>query len=148
MPATKAAHPGAMAPKKAGATRVAAPMKPASWGSSSRMRVYTLFGLTGWIYLLASFVAIRVAYNLGSGPEAWNATMASLQNPIYIAFHVLCLVSVVFVLVRFFRLFPKAQPARIGPAKPPPAGVIHVGLYLAWIGITAVLTAILAGVIF
>ena len=56
--------------------------------------------------------------------------------------------SVVFVAVRFFGLFPKAQPARIGPAKPPPAPLLHAMLYVLWLGITAVFSAILAGVIF
>ena len=55
------------------------------------------------------------------------------------------LACVLFVGVRFFRFFPKAQPPRIGPAKPPPPGVIHAGLYLAWIAITLVFAAILAG---
>ena len=74
--------------------------------------------------------------------------MERLQHPLYIAFHVLCLVSVVFVAVRFFRLFPKAQPAAIGPLKPPPGNVIHATLYVVWIGVTVVMTALLAGVIF
>jgi fumarate reductase subunit C len=71
-----------------------------------------------------------------------------LSNPLYIAFHALGLVSVLFVGVRFFRLFPKAQPPRIGPLKPPPGPVISVGLYGAWIGVTVLLSAILAGGIF
>ena len=63
-------------------------------------------------------------------------------------FHLLTLVSVVFVGVRFFRLFPKAQPPRIGPAKPPPAPVIVAGLYAAWIGVTLLFVLVLAGGIF
>ena len=65
-----------------------------------------------------------------------------------IAFHVLGLVSVIFVGVRFFSFFPKAQPPRIGPLKPPPAQVILGGLYAAWIGLTLLFGAILAGVLF
>ena len=64
------------------------------------------------------------------------------------AFHALAFVCVVFVAVRFFRLFPKAQPAHIGPAKPPPAPLIHAGLYAAWLGVTAVVVLILAGGLF
>ena len=74
--------------------------------------------------------------------------MTRMQHPLYIAFHVLCLVSVIFVAVRFFSLFPKAQPKAIGPMKPPPGNVIHAMLYVVWLGITAIMTAILAGVIF
>ena len=110
------------------------------------MMFLELFG--GLVYLLLGFVALRIVWALGAGPEAWQSMLDQLQNPLYIAFHVLGLVSVVFVGVRFFRLFPKAQPPRIGPAKPPPQPVITAGLYGAWIGITVLLSAILAGGLF
>ena len=142
------AHPGAMAPPKPGSTRTAAPRKPSSWGSSRRMRVYTLFGATGLIYLVISFLILEMIWALGAGPEAWSQQVARLYNPFYIAFHFLALASVLFVGVRFFRLFPKAQPARIGPLKPPPGAVILVMLYAVWIGLTVVFSLILAGVIF
>ena len=50
--------------------------------------------------------------------------------------------------VRFFRLFPTAQPPRIGPAKPPPAAILTAMLYSVWIGITLVMTWVLAGGVF
>ena len=142
------AHPDAMAPPKPGRTRTAPPQMPASWWGSKGIRTYLLFGATGIIYFLIAFLAIRLINALGAGPEAWNAAMESLENPIYIAFHILALVSVIFVAVRFFRLFPKAQPPTMGPLKPPPAAVIHGMLYVVWLGITALMTAILAGVLF
>ena len=37
---------------------------------------------------------------------------------------------------------------RIGPLKPPPRPLIHAGLYAAWIGITVLFSAILAGGLF
>ena len=143
-----AAHPHAMAPPKAGRTRTAPPQMPASWWSASRIRTYLLFDATGFIYFLIAFVILRVINALGDGPIAYTQTMKSFENPIYIGFHVLCLISVIFVAVRFFRLFPKAQPPQIGPAKPPPAPVIHAMLYVVWIGITAGMSLILAGVLF
>jgi len=121
---------------------------PETWWSASRIRTYLLFDATGIVYYLVSFLAIGLIQALARGPEAWDAAMTRLQNPIYIAFHVLCLVSVVFVAVRFFRLFPKAQPKAIGPMKPPPGPVIHATLYVVWFAITAFMTAVLAGVIF
>jgi len=142
------AHPHAMAPPKPGRTRAAPPQMPASWWSAKRIRNYLLFDATGIVYFLVAFLAIGLIDALGAGPEAWGAAMGRLQNPLYIAFHLLCLVSVIFVAVRFFRLFPKAQPPTIGPAKPPPAAVIHATLYVVWFGITALMTAILAGVLF
>ena len=139
------AHPHAMAPPTPGRTRAAPPQMPTSWWGSKRMLTYLLFDATGIIYFLVAFVAIRIVRALGRGEAAWDATLASLSNPIYIAFHVLCLVSVIFVGIRFFRLFPKAQPPSIGPAKPPPAPVIHGALYVVWFVITAGLGIILAG---
>lgn len=142
------ANPHAMAPPKPGRTRTAPPQMPATWWSAKRIRTYLLFDATGIVYFLVAFVAIRLVNALVAGPDAWNAAMESLKNPLYIAFHVLCLVSVIFVAVRFFRLFPKAQPPTIGPLEPPPAAVIHGMLYVVWLGITALMTAILAGVLF
>ena len=141
----RAAHPHAMKSEKPSPTRTAPPQMPHQFPSSGRYRAYTLFGATGIVYLLLGFVTLRIVWALGSGEAAWSDMLGQLQNPLYIAFHALGLVSVLFVGVRFFSLFPKAQPPRIGPAKPPPEPVITAGLYAAWIGVTAVLSAILAG---
>jgi fumarate reductase subunit C len=121
---------------------------PSTWWSSPRIRTYLLFDATGIIYFLVGFLAIKIVGQLGAGPIAWQAQMKALENPIYILFHVVALASVIFVAVRFFRLFPKAQPPAIGPAKPPPGPVIHAGLYVLWIGLTLVVSLALAGVIF
>jgi fumarate reductase subunit C len=112
------------------------------------MKQYARFGMTGWIYLVASITAIEIVWALGSGPEAYASMQTLLSNPIMVLIHVVALVSVGYVLVRFFGLFPKAQPARIGPAKPPPQPVLTAMLYGAWVGITIVLSVILAGGIF
>ena len=141
----RAAHPEAMAPSRPGRTRTAPPQMPDEYPMSGRYRAYTLFDWTGLIYLLLGFLALRVVWALGSGAEAWSGLMDQFQNPLYIAFHVLSLVSVIFVGVRFFGFFPKAQPPRIGPLKPPPQSAILAGLYAAWIGITLVMTLILTG---
>lgn len=143
-----AAHPEAMAPPKPGRTRTAPPQMPSTWWSAPRIRTYLLFDATGFVYFLVAFVAIRLVRALAEGPAAWQAAMQDMSHPLYIAFHVLCLVSVVFVAVRFFRLFPKAQPPSIGPLKPPPGPVIHATLYVIWAAITIVLSLALAGVIF
>ena len=141
------AHPDAMAPSRPGPTRTAPPQMPSSWWSAPRIRTYLAFDATGPIYLLLGFVALRIVWALGSGPEVWDTAINSLSHPLYTIFHVIGLVSVLFVGVRFFRLFPKSQPPRIGPAKPPPAGVIHAGLYVAWLAVAVVFAAILAGAV-
>ena len=142
------AHPDAMAPRKPGTTRTAPPQMPSSWWSAPRMRTYLLFDATGIIYLLAGFVALRLVWALGEGPKVWAATLSSLSNPIYVAFHVLCLLGVLFVGARFFRLFPKSQPPKIGPLAPPPEPVILAMLYGAWIVLTVLFALILAGGLF
>ena len=74
--------------------------------------------------------------------------LARYTNAFYIAFHGVALLGVIFVGVRFFGFFPKAQPPRIGPLKPPPRPVILAMLYAVWIGVTGLMSVILAGGIF
>lgn len=142
---SRPAHPQAMQPAHPGPTRTAPPRIPDRFWSQPRMRRYLLFDATGFLYLLVGFVALRVVSALAKGPEAWNALLHEFAHPLYLIFHVLTLVSVVYVGVRFFALFPKAQPPRIGLAKPPPPPVIKAMLYTAWAGITAIGVAILGG---
>ena len=144
----RAAHPEAMAPSQPGSTRTAAPSMPAEYPMSGRYRAYTLFDATGIVYLLLGLIVLRAVWALGSGEAAWGGLLESFQSPLYILFHLFSLVCVIFVGVRFFRLFPKAQPPRIGPLKPPPQPVISAMLYGIWIGVTVVFTAILAGGLF
>jgi fumarate reductase subunit C len=137
-----------MQPARPGRTRTAPPQLPDQYPFQGRYLAYTLFDLTGAVYLLAGFVVLRVVWALGSGPEAWQALRESLASPLWIAFHAVALVSVCFVGVRFFRLFPKAQPPRIGPVRPPPKLVIFAMLYAVWIGVTIALMLILSGNLF
>lgn len=143
---TRPVDPNAMRPSAAGSTRTAPPQVADDFWWRPRMRTYLLFDATGIIYTLIGLLGLRVAWALRDGADSWAALMASFANPLYVAFHVLALVSVLFVGVRFFRLFPKAQPPRLGPAKPPPAPVLNAMLYAAWIGATAVWVAILGGI--
>src|SRR5690554_344819 len=116
--------PHAMTPRRPGSTRTAPPQVPDDFWTKPRMATYLLFDLTGLPYLLVGLLVLRVAFALRS-PEAWAGLLEEFAHPLYLAFHALALVSVVFVAVRFFRLFPKSQPAKLGPAKPPPRPVIH-----------------------
>jgi fumarate reductase subunit C len=142
----QAAHPDAMAPARPGRTRTAPPMKPGNWPSSSRYRTYLAFDSTGLVYLLAGFAVLYAVRQLAAGPEAWSALLARFASPLWLAFHAFALVCVVFVGVRFFRLFPKAQPPRIGPARPPPRPVLLAMLYAAWLGATLVFLVVLGGI--
>ncbi|MCH7866761.1 MAG: hypothetical protein IH881_03630 [Myxococcales bacterium] len=141
------AHPDAMGPPTPGRTRTAPPEMPTTWWTAPGIRTYLLFDATGFIYVLLGFLAIRLIWALGEGPEAWNAAIETLKHPLYIGFHVLALVSVIFVGVRFFSLFPKAQPRDHGIPMPPDF-VIKGLLYAVWIAVTVAFSAVLAGVIF
>jgi fumarate reductase subunit C len=121
---------------------------PREFPMQGRYRAYTLFDATGVVYLLLGLLALHLVWALGDGAAAWSAVMESFRHPLYLAFHALAFVSVVFVAVRFFRLFPKAQPPRIGPLRPPPQPLITAGLYAAWLGVSVAMTLILAGGIF
>jgi len=144
----RAAHPHSMSPARPGRTRTAPPQMPAQFPTSGRYLSYTLFGMTGILYLLCGFGALRAVWTLGESAEAWAAFQAEYATAPLVALHVLCFAAVIFVGVRFFALFPKAQPAKIGPAKPPPRPILHAGLYVAWIAVSGGLALIMAGGIF
>ena len=144
----RAAHPHAMSPSVPGRTRTAPPQMPAQFPTSGRYFTYTLFGATGFLYLLCGFGILRAVWMLGSGPTAWAALQRDYAQAPLIALHAVCLAAVIFVGVRFFRLFPKAQPAVIGPIKPPARPVLYAGLYVAWIAVSGGLALVLAGGIF
>ena len=137
-----------MAPSKPGRTRTAPPQLPDKFPMGGRYLAYTLFDWTGLVYLLLGFLILADVWHLGSGEEAWDRSLMAYNGVVSVVFHLIALVSVIFVGVRFFGFFPKAQPPRIGPLKPPPQPVILGGLYVAWIGVTAVFSLILSGVLF
>jgi fumarate reductase subunit C len=142
------AHPQAMAPSAPGRTRTAPPQLPDRYPFEGRYFAYTMFGATGLLYFVLGLLVLGATWALGSGETAWNSVMGIFRSGVYIAFHAIALVGVIYVGVRFYGLFPKAQPPRIGPAKPPPAPVILAMLYVAWIGVAGALTLILSGGLF
>jgi len=144
---SRPANPRAMAPSRPGRTRTAAPSVPDRFWSAPRMRRYLIFDATGITYLLVGLSVLRVVWYLGSGPEAWQTVLRQFRHPAYLVFHALVLASVVYVGVRFFGLFPKAQPPKIGPASPPPGPVLTAMLYAAWGGVTLALVLVLGGVL-
>ena len=143
-----AAHPEAMSPRQKGPTRTAPPQMPASWWSAPRMRTYLLFGATGFVYLVMGLLVLRLAWALGKGPVAWQAALSSLSNPLYIAFHLLVLVSLIFVGLRAFgTMMPRMQP-RGGPLPALPAGFVRGLLLAVWALTTILMALVLAGGIF
>jgi fumarate reductase subunit C len=137
-----------MQPARPGRTRTAPPQLPPQFPFAGRYRSYVLFDFTGFIYLLLGLFVLRAVWALGDSAPAWQHVLASHRSPAWLLFHAVALVAVVFVGVRFFRLFPKSQPPHIGPAKPPPRPVIHAALYVAWVAVALLFSAVLAGGIF
>jgi fumarate reductase subunit C len=145
---SRSAHPHAMAPSKPGSTRTAPPQLPDRFPFGGRYLAYTLFDLTGILYLLLGLLVLCAVWCLGSGEAVWNGALERHRNIFYLGFHAIALVGLIFVGIRFFGFCPKAQPPRVGPVKPPPKSVILAGLYGLWIGVTAFMTIVLAGGVF
>ena len=140
------AHPHAMAPSVPGRTRTAPPQMPAQFPVQGRYLEHTLFGATGIVYLLCGFGALRAVWILGShSSSAWEAFQRQYAALPLMLVHLICFTAVIFVGVRFYSLFPKAQPAKIGPAKPPPRPVLLAMLYAAWIAVSGGLILVMAG---
>jgi fumarate reductase subunit C len=129
-------------------TRTAPPRLPDRYPMEGRYRAHLIFGATGLLYLMLGFIILGAVGSLGTGAGEWKSVLEKFRSPVYIAFHAISLAAICFVGVRFFSLFPKAQPPRIGPLRPPPAKVLLAALYAAWIGVTLAFSAVLAGAIF
>jgi fumarate reductase subunit C len=125
-----------MQPPQPGRTRTAPPLLPDQFPMKGRYRAYTLFDLTGAVYLVMGIVMLRLVWALGDGSHAWQPLRERFVSAPWLALHWIALVCVVFVGVRFFRLFPKAQPPRIGPLKPPSRIVIYGMLYAVWVSVS------------
>jgi fumarate reductase subunit C len=135
----------AMKPRNGGATRTAPPHPPVRFPFRGRYLPYITFGSCGIFFLLSGLILLRVVWALGDGPQAWQQVLADFGNPLYLAYHVVALVGLVWFTLRFFRLFPKTQPPKIGPAKRPPDAFFAVALNGAFVVVSLVLVAVLWG---
>ena len=137
----------AMRPRRAAATRTAPPHPPVRFPFRGRYLPYIAFGSCGIFLLLSGLILLRVVWALGDGPEAWRQVLADFGSPGYLVYHVLAFVGLVWFTLRFFRLFPKTQPPRIGPFKRPPNAVFAVLLNGAFVVVSVALVAVLWGVV-
>lgn len=128
-------------------TRTADARPPDQFPNQGGYLPYLLFGGCGVFLLLSSLLLLRLARALGEGAEAWNAAMASFQSPVYIAYHVVAFLALVWFTLRFFRLFPKTQPPSFGPAPRPPDAFFAVALNGAFVVVTAGLSLLLWGIL-
>ena len=141
------AHPQAMQPSKPGSTRTAAAEMPARFPSGGRYLSYMAFGATSFFYLIVALQVLRMVLALAAGPEAWGAVLTSLQHPIYLGFHALTFVVLVWAGWRFLiKLSAKAQPKKLGPLRPPPVQAIPRLMGALWLAASAVAILVLWGV--
>lgn len=142
------AHPEAMQPRERGRTRTAPPMMAGNWWTkNARYRAYVAYAFAGVFFWLQSMILIRALWALGTGEAAWNHFLEGLHNPIYIAFHVLSFVVLVWYGARtYFKLFTKTQPPMIGPLPRPPLAVFPPLLATVWVVASAALLVVLGGI--
>lgn len=140
-------HPGAMQPSRPGATRTAPAHMPDKFPAGGRYRSYMAFGATSFFYLAVALGMLRIAWALGSGPDAWAAFQAGLQGPLTLAFHVLAFAVFVWAGWRFLiKLAAKANPPRIGPLPRPPLELFPPMLGALWVLASALVVIVLWGV--
>jgi fumarate reductase subunit C len=141
------AHPQAMQPSKPARTRTAPPRMPDRFPLRGRYASYVAFGATSFLYLALGLLVLRVAWALGSGPEAWAALQQDFRHPLYLTFHALALVVLIWAGWRFLiKLAPKANPPKIGPLRRPPLAVFPPLLGAAWLVASALVLVVLWGI--
>lgn len=137
-----------MRPKRPGSTRTAPPRMPDLYPARGRYLPYIAFGSVGLLLLLVGFGILRSVWVLGEhDPAAWRAHLDAYRHPLYILFHLFAMLAIGWFGLRFFRLFPKTQPAKIGPLRPPPEPVLLAGLRTAFVVATLLVALVLGGAI-
>jgi fumarate reductase subunit C len=136
----------AMRPKTLGPTRTADPRPPDGFPTSGNYPAYMLFGSCGAFLLLTSLIAIEFVWAINGGQAKYDAFMARIRDSAgYQAYFALALVGLIWFTVRFFGLFPKTQPFRMGPFKRPPDAVMLAGLLAAFVVLNLAVALTLGG---
>lgn len=138
----------AMRPHGPERTRTAPPWQPRGFPLGRRRTAYVAFGASGAFLIAVALLVLRAVWVLGSGDAAaWRSLLAEdFANPGYLLFHAVALGVMVWFAVRFFRLFPKTQPPRIGPFPRPSLGLFAVALNGGLVVATALLVVVLGGI--
>jgi len=137
----------AMKPSAAPPTRTADPSPPDHFPGRGNYLSYVAFGATGILMWLAAFQVLRAIQALGAGEEAWNALLASFRHPAYVVFHAFLFVGLTWFALRFFQVFPKTQPPRMGPFARPSDTFFAVALNGVFVAVTLLICLVLGGAI-
>jgi hypothetical protein len=136
----------AMRPARPGRTRTADAKPPDLFPTRGHYLPYIAFGSCGLLLLLVGFGILRAVWVLGEhDPAAWRDYLALQGHPALMAFHTFALVALTWFALRFFRLFPKTQPPRLGPFRRPPDTFFLVALGAAFAGGTLLALLVIGG---
>jgi fumarate reductase subunit C len=138
----------AMRSRRPGPTRTAPPRMPDLYPLRGRYLPYIAFGSCGLLLMLVALGILRSVWLLGDhDPAAWRAHLDAYRHPLYLLFHLVAMLAIGWFGLRFFRLFPKTQPPRIGLLRSPPEPVLLLGLRVAFVVSTLLAVLVLAGAI-
>ena len=136
----------AMKPSRPPRTRTADPTLPPQFWTRGNYLPYIAFGSCGLLFFAVGFGLLRLVWALGEGdPARWNAIFESYRHPLYLVFHAFALVALTWFTFRFFRLFPKTQPPKLGPLPRPPDVVFLLGLGGAFAVASTLVALVLGG---
>jgi fumarate reductase subunit C len=136
----------AMRPHQPGRTRTADPRPPDLFPTRGNYLGYLAFGAAAGLLMLVGFGILRAVWTLGEhDPAKWQAVLDSYKTPAMLLLHVFLLVAIVWFALRFFRVFPKTQPPKIGPFKRPSDVFFAVAFGFAFALATALASLVLGG---
>ena len=131
-------------------TRTAPPRAPSGFPFGFyRYRNYILFAATSVFMALGCFALLEGLHALSQGEAAWNAWLAALAKPQFLALSTVILLFTLYFVFRFGWVGRKIGAGRVGPLPRPPLplpllGVAPLGGFVTlWL----ILLAILAGVL-
>jgi len=112
------------------------------WLQSRSYTGFVLRELSSVFVALFALVTLWQVRAVAQGPEAYEAFLARLRSPLFLAGHVLALVFVLFHSVTWFNLAPKAMVVRLAGRRMPDLLVAGAN-YAAWLVLSAAVLLLL-----
>ena len=106
------------------------------WLESRAYTGFVLRELTSVFVALFALVTLSEIRSLARGPEAYARFLARLESPLFLVFHAVALLFVLFHSITWFNLAPKAMVVRLGGKRMPDAFVAGSN-YAAWLLLSA-----------
>ena len=112
------------------------------WLQSRSYTGFVLRELTSVFVALFALVLLWQIRALAHGPEAYTRFLGRLRSPLFVAFHAVALLFVLFHSFTWFNLAPKAMVVRL-KGKRVPDLVVAGANYAAWVVLSAAVAALL-----